>query len=318
VSPDLRLEWQATQTRERDAARAGVEKAERLALEAQRQQLESLADSLHKQNAVLMDERQSVVTSLLQRLETKQQKLTEAQSKMPSLPLQASSDAAQELAVARAMLLVAMTNNSSADLAAVQAEFQTAAAKVDQADEAIQAARAEEEAAKLAALDTATKTALEEKAHKDAQLQKLAIERKQSELAAQKLAAENERLQAAAYASNNQFRQPRAKATRYRLAEDSVVTVGIQNETRHKILITFTSPWNHVWPAPGRAFVVEPGELTSFNLRGSANEPINFEAVAAENPNLQWRGCDCGPYGRPEPIAVCGQSDPPIRRLVEL
>ena len=290
VSRDLRMEFDAAQTRERDAEQARAENAERLALEAQRQ---------------------SALTDLLQQ----QQKITRTLSKMTDLPLQSVRDAAQTLAVARAMLVGAMTNKS-ADLAAVQAQFQIAAARVDLAENVIQAASASQEAARLAALDAA---AGEKNRREAVRLQKLADERQQSELAAQKVVAENERLQAVANTSNNQFRQPRVKDPQYRLGGDSIVTVSIQNATGYSVCVTFSSySQRHIWPAQGQAFVAEPGQTITIRLAGTPHEELFYRAWAAQNPNLQWASCDCGPDGRLTPIAVFGQSDDSNPQLLTL
>jgi hypothetical protein len=221
------------------------------------------------------------------------------------------------------MLLVAMTNNSSADLAAVQAEFQAAAAKVDQAEDAIQTVSSAHEAAKLTA-----KSTLEEKERQDAtQLQKLADERQQSELVAQNAAAAAERLRA----DNTQPSQPNLAAAAQTQSEErwpqnqwglrkrirnwaggdsnaTVATVMIQNSTPYQLNINFTSSQQHIWPAQGRAFVAQPGETITVRLAGTPGEGIFYKAWAAQNPYVQWASCDCGPDNRLTPLAIIGQN----------
>jgi hypothetical protein len=294
VTPELRIEWQAEQTRERDAETAKVEKAERLALEVQRQQLESLSDSLHKQNVALQDERQSILTNLLQRLETKQQQLTEAEAKMPNSPLQSVSDACQKLAVARAMLMETMTNNSSVDMAVVQAEFQAATSNVDLAEGKIQAASAA--------------AAEKERQQAEANTSKDALSHQPDPVASQNASAGRQ--------SQNQIGL--RNKIRHWLGEDSIATVSIQNTTSYTLYITFSSPrWQHIWPEQGRAFLAEPGQTITVRLAGTPGEEIFYKAWAAQNQNFQWGNCDCGPDGQPSPIAICGDNDPPLLRLVE-
>jgi septal ring factor EnvC (AmiA/AmiB activator) len=186
-----------------------------------------------------------------------------------------------------------------------------------QAQAKIQAAVDAQEKANAVALALAQeKAALEAKA---AKLQKLADERQQQAQADQQHQSDP----AAAPQNQPQERQSQnqsglRKRIRHWLGEDSGVTVTIQNTTGYTLYITFSSPrWQHIWPAEGRAFVAEPGGLATINLRGFPGEPVFYKAWAAQNPNIQWGGdCDCGPSGQPSPIAICGDDDPPLLRLV--
>jgi hypothetical protein len=278
-----------------------------------------MADAaLSAEKAARLHDQQVFLDRLSTQLADGQKGLTAAMAKMENPSLQSIFEANQRLAEASSALSNA-TKNGSPDLPGIQNLVESAVSNSDKAQLEIQAACIARDKARAAALATAeAKTAHEEKERQDAaQLQKLADERQQAEIAAQNAAAAAERQQAAAYVSNNQFRQPRVKAPQYRLAEDSIATVSIENSTRWRILVNFWSRSDHVWPAAGRAFVVEPGQMQSFSLRGSSGEAIYFDARAAGNPNLQWRGCDCGPDGQPEPIAVVGDSNLIARRLVE-
>ena len=87
----------------------------------------------------------------------------------------------------------------------------------------------------------------------------------------------------------------------------SAVVIQIMNQTRLTACLTFSAEkCQHVWPDPGRAFVVRPGETVSISLGGYPGERIFFTGWAAENPSVQWGRCACTSGNETKPIAVCG------------
>jgi len=331
VTPSIREEWQVEQTSKRETEIAKEKQATQAALKVQRQQLESTEDSLRAEKSARLRDRDAFIGRLLKHICDKQIELTAAETNLPTLPLQPVSDAQQKLAAVQAMLMDVMTNNSPIDLAVVQSEAEATTSNVDLAEIQIQAASAAQEKAKQVATDTAAaKLAVETKEQQDAaESKRLADERQQSELSVQKNAAtEKERQQTFSSDSNtsqnelgeNQSQTHIGLRSRFRhsLGQDSVVTVTMQNTTGYTLYITFSSPkWQHIWPEEGRAFVADPGETVNIGLRGFLGEQIFYKAWAAQNPNLQWNACDCGENGQPSPIAICGDDDPPLLRLVE-
>jgi hypothetical protein len=312
VTPLVRQQWEAEQMREREAEKTNEQEAARAALQGRCQQLESVQESLQREKAALLQERQAVLNGLLQQLETKQHELTAAETNMlPNSPLQIISQADHNLADVKTALINIMTNNSSVDLAVVQ--VQTAASNVDLAVDKIQVATAAQEKAKLDTM--AEQVAAEAKEQQAAtELQKLEDQRKQSELAAQN-SAKKMRQQAAAvqprqpdpvFAPQAQpepvKRQSLNNNWPSRPREDEVVDLLVRNGTRYVLFIKFISPPDYVWPRPGRAFRAMPGESIRIVLRGIAGQEIFLTATTPNNPFARW-----GAEDQP-PVATCGES----------
>jgi hypothetical protein len=303
--------------------------------ESNEKALQIQSQQLQMEKAARLHDREAFIRQLLDRVDSKQTELATAETNLPDSPLQIVSQAHHSLADVKTTLTSILTNNSFADLADLQAEVQAAASNADLAADKIQAASAAQAQAKLTVPDTAaTKSALETKEQQDAaELKRLDDQRLQSKLAAEKnVANENEHQQAEADGlvafSPLTNTSPVERQTqnhiglrgrmRHWLGQDSVVTVTMQNATGYTLYITFSSPkWQHIWPEGGRAFVAQPGETVNIGLRGFPGEQIFYKAWAAQNPNLQWNACDCGENGQPSPIAICGDDDPPLLRLVE-
>lgn len=196
VTPELRIEWQAEQTHERDVEAAKEEKAERLVLEVHRQQLESVQDSLQKEKAALMLERRAVLNRLLQQLEAKQNELTAKAARLPE-PIQLVNCAGQKLTDTKAALACSMTNGVPLDMAAVQDEVAASMSNADLAEAKIQAAGDAQEKAKAAALATAEKMADLEAKEKQQEEEQRKIDEASRGLASEKTALENMKEQVA-------------------------------------------------------------------------------------------------------------------------
>lgn len=194
VSALLRQQWEAERRRELAAETAKEEQAARLALEAQRQQLQNVQDSLRAEKTARLHDQEAYIRHLLKQVEDKSAELTAVETNLADLPLLAVSAAHHKLAVVKATLSDSLTNDAPFGVTASQDEVQAAMSDVEQAETAIQTARAAQEKAKLAALAAAAaKSALEEKERQDAAgLNKLQDERRQSELAAQNAAAKSQ------------------------------------------------------------------------------------------------------------------------------
>jgi hypothetical protein len=300
VTPLIREQWQADQAREREAEMANEQQAERLALEVRRQQLESLSDSLNRQKVALHDERQSVLTNLLQRLEAKQQYLAGAVAKMPDSPLQAVTDASQKLAGARATLAAAMTNGTLLDSASAQAEVQDAVSNADLAEDAIHAASAAQEKARQAALDAETaKAALGAKEQHDAaELKRLAADANQS------------RQPNPVAQSQPVMRRSQSRLRFWSRPNEDSADLWIENRTPFTICFVFSSPqFQHIWPALDRAYVAAPGQTVHVSLRGNVREPIYFSGWTPANPYVRWGNRHFDAVDQP-PVATCGESGP--------
>jgi hypothetical protein len=223
VTPSAREQWQAEQTRGQAVEIARAEETARLALEAQRQQLQSVQDALRAEKVARLQDQGVFIRRLIKKVNDKKTELTVAETNLPDLPLQLVSAAHQKLTDANTTLAGAMTNGTTLSVTAAQDEVQAAISSVDQAETEIHAASAARERDKLAVLDVvATKSALEIKEQQNtAELKKLKDERHQSELAAQSAAIGNEHQQDDANISNDLFHQPAPVALNHHIVANT-------------------------------------------------------------------------------------------------
>jgi hypothetical protein len=96
------------------------------------------------------------------------------------------------------------------------------------------------------------------------------------------------------------------------------VVIQVMNQTRYTAYLTFSAgQCRHVWPEPGRAFMVSAGQTSSISLAGDPGERVFFTAWAAENPYVRWGNCACRSGAGSGGIAVCGGAGGAALRLVE-
>ena len=96
------------------------------------------------------------------------------------------------------------------------------------------------------------------------------------------------------------------------------VVINIVNRTRFTAYLTFScAKRGHVWPEPGRAYVVGPGQAASVSLLGYSGERVYFSAQAGEAPGVQWGRARGVPEDAVEPVAVFGAPSPVSVALVE-
>jgi len=290
LQPVTRLiweEWQAEQERERKAETAKQQAAAERASQEKIQHLQIAAISLQREKEDRIRREQAFLDSLTQSLRSKREHLTAFENGIISdAALQPVHEASSQLDTASRALADAMKTaegGSPLDLVLLQRSAQAALEFADKVETDIAARRADRERKK-----------------------QLIKAEAQSGMGGENTVA------------RSRSKQPQATRFSSGDSKNVVVTIRLKNGTGSRIFVTFESPdYRDVWPSPGNAWILEPGEQADLALTGARGEPIFLRAWSQRDPSVHWHGCDCDENGKLKPIAVCGENDPPLRTLTE-